>query len=92
MWGVGGCVTVSGCVCVCVCVGVCASMQAPCNHAGLEFQRSACKFDLRFVPDEQCFDSREVRDSAADVPHDYEPPVFHTRALQHTEVRAGSKG
>lgn len=53
---------------------------------GLEFQRSACKFDLRFVPDEQRFDGRRVRDSAADVPHDYEPPVFHTRALQHTEV------
>lgn len=39
----------------------------------------ACKFDLRFVPEEQSFEGRQVRDSAADVPPDYEPPTFQTK-------------
>lgn len=29
---------------------------------------AACTFDLRFVPDEQSFEGRQVRDEAADVP------------------------
>ena len=27
---------------------------------GMEFEHSACKFDLRFVPDEQSFEGRQV--------------------------------
>jgi hypothetical protein len=47
----------------------------------------ACKFDLRFVPDETSFDGRTVRDTATDIPSDYVPPVFQTKALQHTNVQ-----
>jgi hypothetical protein len=53
---------------------------------GMEIMKSACKFDLRFVPDDQTFKNRQIRDSATDVPSDYEAPVFQTRALQHTNV------
>lgn len=28
---------------------------------GMEFERSACKFDLRFVPDSQSFEGRQVQ-------------------------------
>lgn len=38
------------------------------------------------MPEEQSFSGRQVRDSATDVPPDYEPPVFQTKALQHTNV------
>lgn len=41
----------------------------------------------RFVPDEQDFSGREVRDAAASLPADYEPPVYETKALQHTNVQ-----
>ena len=36
-----------------------SQVYAECD--GLEFERSACKFDLRFVPDEQSFEGRQVR-------------------------------
>ncbi len=35
-----------------------AAIYAECD--GLEFEKSACKFDLRFVPDEQSFEGRKV--------------------------------
>lgn len=41
---------------------------------GMEFEHSACKFDLRFVPDEQSFEGRQVRDTATQIPANYEPP------------------
>ncbi|KDD72917.1 hypothetical protein H632_c2737p0, partial [Helicosporidium sp. ATCC 50920] len=53
---------------------------------GMEFLLSACKFDLRFVPEEQSFEGRQVRDAAASVPPDYVPPFFEARALQLTNV------
>lgn len=44
--------------------------------------------DLRFVPEEQSFEGRCARDSAADAPADYQPPPFFaTAALQHTNVK-----
>ena len=54
---------------------------------GLEFERSSCKLDLRYVQDDQSFDGREIRDFASDVPGDYEPPEFQAKALQHTNVK-----
>lgn len=54
---------------------------------GLEFERSSCKLDLRYVQDDQSFDGREIRDFATDVPGDYEPPEFQAKALQHTNVK-----
>lgn len=53
---------------------------------GMEIMKSACKFDLRFVPDDQTFEHRKIRDYATQVPSDYEAPVFQTKALQHTNV------
>ena len=40
------------------------------------------------MPEEQSFEGRQVRDTAADVPANYEPPPsFSTAALQHTNVK-----
>ncbi|GAX82620.1 hypothetical protein CEUSTIGMA_g10046.t1 [Chlamydomonas eustigma] len=60
-------------------------IYAECD--GLEFERSACKFDLRFVPDDQSFEGRQVRDSASSVPTEYEPPVIFNLSLQHTDPK-----
>lgn len=54
---------------------------------GIEYERSSFKLDLRYVPDDQTFEGREVRDSAADVPPDYEAPEFQVKALQHSNVK-----
>jgi len=57
---------------------------------GMEFMKTACKFDLRFVPDDATHSfmkDRIVRDEAVDVPGDYQPPNFQTKALQHTKVQ-----
>ncbi|DBA93140.1 TPA: hypothetical protein ACH3X2_003452 [Trebouxia sp. C0005] len=62
-----------------------AHLYAECD--GIEFLRSACKLDMRFVPDEQSFVKRQVRDTAEEVPPDYAPPDFTTAALQHTNVK-----
>ncbi|DBA79259.1 TPA: hypothetical protein ACH3X1_009072 [Trebouxia sp. C0004] len=62
-----------------------AHLYAECD--GIEFLRSACKLDMRFVPDEQSFLRRQVRDKAEEVPPDYAPPDFTTAALQHTNVK-----
>lgn len=40
----------------------------PLSPARLLLAAAACKFDLRFVPDEQSFEGRQVRDEATDVP------------------------
>lgn len=62
-----------------------AHLYAECD--GMEFLRSACKLDMRFVPEEQDFAKRQVRDLAEEVPSDYTPPDFTTAALQHTNVK-----
>ena len=38
--------------------------------------------DGRYVPPDQGFSDRAPRDSASEVPADYAPPSFYTRALQ----------
>ncbi|KAI8112466.1 hypothetical protein M9434_003789 [Picochlorum sp. BPE23] len=53
---------------------------------GMELMKTANVFDLRFVPDDQSFEGRVVRDVATSVPADYSAPVFQTKALQHTNV------
>jgi len=54
---------------------------------GIEFEHSACRLDLRFVPDSLDLTGRQVRDSADGIPADYEAPVFHTKALTHSNVQ-----
>lgn len=56
-------------------------MQQSSTHS---FETGACKFDLRFVPEGQTFEGRQVREVAEDVPADYRPPIFQTMALQST--------
>lgn len=63
-----------------------ARIYAECD--GLEFELSACKFDLRFVPDDQSFDGRKIRDSASELPEGYDAPAFQTQALQHSNVKS----
>ncbi|CAM6082843.1 unnamed protein product [Calypogeia fissa] len=56
------------------------------NCDGLEFERTSNTLDLRFIPDAMEF-KREPRDSASEVPVDYKPIEFETRALQHSNVK-----
>ncbi|KAG2482679.1 hypothetical protein HYH03_018414 [Edaphochlamys debaryana] len=69
----------------CDCVATALHLYNECD--GLEFERSACKFDLRFVPDDQSFEGRQVRDSASTVPSDYTPPATFNISLQHTDPK-----
>lgn len=54
---------------------------------GLEFERSSALLDLRYVPNDQGFSKREVRDVATDTPEDYEPPEFEVKALRNATVK-----
>ena len=54
---------------------------------GLEFERSSALLDLRYVPNDQDFSKREVRDVATDTPEDYEPPEFEVKALRNATVK-----
>lgn len=44
------------------------SAAAPRSPASASAPAAACKFDLRFVPEEQSFEGRQLRDEAADLP------------------------
>lgn len=52
-----------------------------------EFERSSTRLDLRFVPDEQSFEGKVVRDTAAAVPSDYVPVDYTSKALQQTNAQ-----
>ena len=54
---------------------------------GREYQASSNFIDLRFVPDETSFDDDEPRDECTEVPVNYKPVDFVTRALQHSKVK-----
>ncbi|KAK9815149.1 hypothetical protein WJX73_008881 [Symbiochloris irregularis] len=69
----------------CADVPTAAHLYSECD--GLEFERSANKLDLRFVPPEQSFQGRPVHDSATSVPPGYTAADFSTKALQHTRVQ-----
>eukprot|EP01025_Chloroclados_australasicus_P065291 TRINITY_DN8904_c0_g2_i3.p1 TRINITY_DN8904_c0_g2~~TRINITY_DN8904_c0_g2_i3.p1 ORF type:complete len:760 (-),score=156.28 TRINITY_DN8904_c0_g2_i3:21-2300(-) len=51
---------------------------------GFEFEGTACKFDLRYIPDDMSFDGRNVRDEAKVVPDDYKPPFLTGQVPIHT--------
>lgn len=52
---------------------------------GMEFEKTATKFDLRFVPVEEDFSGREIKERACELPPGYEAPVFETKSLQHSK-------
>ncbi|KAL1562330.1 pre-rRNA-processing protein esf1-like [Salvia divinorum] len=52
---------------------------------GVEFERSANKLDLRFIPDSMEF-KHKARDVATEAPADYEGLDFETRALQRSNI------
>eukprot|EP00963_Diacronema_lutheri_P001973 scaffold128_cov328-Pavlova_lutheri.AAC.24 len=52
---------------------------------GMEFEKTATKFDLRYVPSEQDFSGREIKERACELPVGYEAPVFETKSLQHSK-------
>lgn len=54
---------------------------------GLEYESTANKLDLRFIPDELEFED-EPKDSCTELPdlQTYEPRIFFTSALQHAKV------
>jgi hypothetical protein len=69
---------------VCSNIKTAESIYTECD--GMEYMKTANVFDLRFVPEGQSFDGRQVRDVATDLPADYVAPTFQTKALQHTNV------
>ncbi|XP_050300031.1 ESF1 homolog [Anthonomus grandis grandis] len=52
---------------------------------GMEYESSATKIDLRFVPDDMTFDD-VPKDSCDKLPDKYEPRFFTTTALQQAKV------
>ncbi|BFI25859.1 hypothetical protein AXG93_3911s1590 [Marchantia polymorpha subsp. ruderalis] len=71
-------------------VAVCDSAEtAACIYNscdGLEYEKTSNTLDLRFIPDDMQF-AREPKDSASDIPGDYKPVEFETKALQHSNVK-----
>ncbi|CAB4064293.1 unnamed protein product [Lepeophtheirus salmonis] len=55
---------------------------------GMEFELSACRFDLRFIPDDVEFNEREPKEICDSLPEDekYEAKEFETTALQKGKV------
>ncbi|KTW26119.1 hypothetical protein T552_03013 [Pneumocystis carinii B80] len=54
---------------------------------GREYEASANFFDLRFVPDNESFDSMQIRDECSSLPEGYTPEEFVTDALKHSNVK-----
>eukprot|EP01107_Rhizomastix_libera_P014474 TRINITY_DN467_c1_g1_i2.p1 TRINITY_DN467_c1_g1~~TRINITY_DN467_c1_g1_i2.p1 ORF type:complete len:531 (-),score=198.28 TRINITY_DN467_c1_g1_i2:847-2241(-) len=52
---------------------------------GLEIEKTANIFDLRFVPDEQTF-TREPKERVTEVPTSYKSLSFYTKAVQDSKV------
>ncbi|XP_070492045.1 ESF1 homolog [Chironomus tepperi] len=54
---------------------------------GLEYESTANRLDLRFIPDDMEFDD-EPKDTCTELPDlaKYEPRIFFTTALQHAKV------
>eukprot|EP00058_Branchiostoma_floridae_P024678 XP_002610168.1 hypothetical protein BRAFLDRAFT_217012 [Branchiostoma floridae] len=61
-----------------------AAIYKQCD--GIEFELSAARMDLRFIPDDMTFDDQQPTQIATDVPPTYNPSVFFNTALQQTSV------
>ena len=65
---------------------------------GSEFESTANKIDLRFIPDAERFEADDVRDRVTHEEVDegrmagYRPPLFVTKALQHSRVELSWDG
>eukprot|EP01138_Halocafeteria_seosinensis_P007233 gb/GECG01007396.1/.p1 GENE.gb/GECG01007396.1/~~gb/GECG01007396.1/.p1 ORF type:complete len:834 (+),score=189.02 gb/GECG01007396.1/:1-2502(+) len=60
------------------------SIYKECN--GLEWEHSANRIDLRFIPDDFEPTHASPRDTAEEIPSNYTPPEFYTKALQASNV------
>ncbi|CAH0560192.1 unnamed protein product [Brassicogethes aeneus] len=52
---------------------------------GMEYESSATKMDLRFIPDDMTFDD-DPKETCSNIPDKYEPRFFTTTALQQAKV------
>ncbi|XP_053393712.1 ESF1 homolog [Mercenaria mercenaria] len=53
---------------------------------GMEYESSATKLDLRFVPEEETFDEGDVSSVCTEVPANYKPQFFFNAALSQSKV------
>ncbi|KAL5276149.1 ESF1 family protein [Megaselia abdita] len=55
---------------------------------GIEYESTANKVDLRFIPDDMDFEDEEVKDVCTDLPNldKYQPRTYTTTALQQAKV------
>lgn len=70
----------------CDSVSTADKLYAECD--GLEYESSAAKFDLRFIPDDMSFDDEEATEKCTELPDlgRYQPRQFQTTALQNAKV------
>ena len=68
----------------CSTVATAAALYEACD--GVEFGRSGCVFDMRFIPDDLVIQQKPREPPASDVPHDYEAGQFNAKALQQTKL------
>ena len=69
----------------CDSTGTAKYIHSQCD--GAEYETSGNFFDVRFIPDEMEFDEDEARDRTTQGRENYDPDLFETSALQHSNLR-----
>ncbi|KAJ3411749.1 pre-rRNA-processing protein esf1 [Chytridiales sp. JEL 0842] len=72
------------CVVECSSIATAKAIYDACD--GIEFEKSANTFDLRYIPEDMVFEDEPV-DVAEQLPATYTPADFATPALQHSKVK-----